>query len=140
MNYLEPTRASGAALFKRNIPGEVVMLNLLRFRDTADYSSAPDLAPERPITGRAAFQRYVEHALPLLRESGGELLLIGDAGQFFIGPEDESWDVVMLVRQSSIASFLAFASNADYLSGIGHRTAAIRDSRLLPISPRDIQR
>jgi len=35
----------------------------------------------------------------------------------------------MLVRQSSVASFLEFASNRDYLSGIGHRLAALEDSR-----------
>jgi hypothetical protein len=39
----------------------------------------------------------------------------------------------MLVRQSSFASFIAFASNQAYLAGIGHRVAALEDSRLLPI-------
>jgi hypothetical protein len=39
----------------------------------------------------------------------------------------------MLVEQSSTAAFLAFASNAAYLAGIGHRTAALEDSRLLPL-------
>jgi hypothetical protein len=39
----------------------------------------------------------------------------------------------MLVRQSSVASFIAFASNQGYLAGIGHRVAALEDSRLLPI-------
>jgi hypothetical protein len=28
---------------------------------------------------------------------------------------------------------MAFASNAEYLAGIGHRTAALEDSRLLPL-------
>jgi hypothetical protein len=37
------------------------------------------------------------------------------------------------VRQSSVQSFLAFASNQGYLSGMGHRTAALEDSRLLPL-------
>jgi hypothetical protein len=40
----------------------------------------------------------------------------------------------MLVRQSSVASFLAFASHDAYLAGLGHRTAALEDSRLLPLS------
>lgn len=40
----------------------------------------------------------------------------------------------MLIRQSSTQSFLAFASHEGYLSGIGHRTAAIEDSRLLPLA------
>jgi hypothetical protein len=32
-----------------------------------------------------------------------------------------------------VASFLEFASNPDYLAGIGHRLAALEDSRLLPL-------
>jgi hypothetical protein len=39
----------------------------------------------------------------------------------------------MLVRQRSINDFIAFASNKEYLEGIGHRTAALEDSRLLPL-------
>jgi hypothetical protein len=34
--FLEASREAGAALFARNITGEVVMLNLLRFRDCRD--------------------------------------------------------------------------------------------------------
>ncbi len=131
--FLEPTQKSGAALFRRNITGAVVMLNMLRFKETADYSANPELKPEKPITGREAFQKYIDHTMPFLKKSGGELLLLGSGGQFFIGPEVEQWDVVMLVKQSSLASFMGFATNADYLAGIGHRTAAIVDSRLLPI-------
>ncbi|WP_179031409.1 hypothetical protein [Paenibacillus kribbensis] len=72
--------------------------------------------------------------LPFLRESGGEVMFLGDGGEFLIGPEDERWDLVMLIRQSSAQSFLAFSSHQDYLAGIGHRTAAIEDSRLLPMA------
>ena len=109
------------------------MLNMLRFKDTADYSANPELAPEKPISGREAFQKYIDHTLPFLKASGGELLLLGSGGRFFIGPQDEQWDLVMLVKQSSLASFMAFASNDEYLAGMGHRSAAVSDSRLLPI-------
>jgi hypothetical protein len=50
-----------------------------------------------------------------------------------IGPVDEHWDAIMLVRQSSVSSFMDFESNKEYMKGIGHRTAALEDSRLLPI-------
>lgn len=109
------------------------MLNMLRFKDIADYSANPELAPEKPISGREAFQKYIDHTLPFLKASGGELLLLGSGGRFFIGPQDEQWDLVMLVKQSSLASFMAFASNNEYLAGMGHRSAAVSDSRLLPI-------
>ena len=39
----------------------------------------------------------------------------------------------MLVKQASVESFLAFAGNEPYLGGLGHRTAALEDSRLLPL-------
>jgi hypothetical protein len=117
----------------RKIAGEVVMLNLLRFRDIADYSGTPDLAPPSPISGAEAFQRYIDHTLPYLRESGGGLVFLGQGGSYLIGPQNERWDMAMLVRQQSVEAFLSFASQRAYLAGIGHRTAALEDSRLLPL-------
>ena len=136
--YLEPTQESGRAFVMRGIKGRVVMLNLLRFRETADYALAPELAPEIPISGAAAFYRYIEHTLPYLHESGGELMFLGSGGPFLVGPAHERWDMAMVVQQGSVESFLAFANHEAYLSGIGHRTAALEDSRLLPLSAVDI--
>ncbi|NYE28798.1 hypothetical protein HDE78_001754 [Rhodanobacter sp. K2T2] len=136
--YLAPSQESGRAFGMRQMTGSVVMLNLLRFRETADYSATPGLAPQMPITGAAAFRRYIEHTLPYLRETGGDLLFLGVGGAFFIGPSTERWDMAMLVRQRSVESFLAFASHEDYMAGMGHRTAAIEDSRLLPLSQIDL--
>jgi hypothetical protein len=131
--YLEPTQDAGRALFARAIRGPVVMLNLLRFRKIADYSAAPQLAPPGPISGAEAYRHYMQHTLPFLKKSGGEVLFYGKGGAYLIGPSDEQWDAVLAVRQSSLPSFMAFASNPDYLVGLGHRTAALEDSRLLPM-------
>ncbi len=131
--YFEPTQESGAALFRRGIAGEVVMLNLLRFREVADYAATPELAPPEPISGRQAYQKYIDCTLPYLHESGGELLFLGEGGAYLIGPPDERWDLVMLVRQRSLQDFMAFAEHEAYLAGLGHRTAALADSRLLPL-------
>ena len=134
--YLEPTQESARAFVRRAIRGKVVMLNLLRFRDVADYSATPSLAPEKPISGAEAYDRYIAHTMPYLIESGGELLFLGEGGALFIGPQAERWDKVMLVRQRSVGAFMAFATNAAYLGGIGHRTAAVEDSRVLPLVER----
>ena len=131
--YLDPDATTAAALFERDIRGPVAMLNLLRFREVADYSAFPELAPPSPISGRRAYERYFEHTLPFLRASGGEVLYLGDGGDYLIGPPGEGWDMAMLVRQSSVGSFMAFASDQAYLTGIGHRIAAVRDSRMLPL-------
>lgn len=131
--YIEPTQQQGAAFFGAPPEGPVVMLNLLLFRDVADYSAHPDLAPEAPISGQDAYARYAAHTLPLLREAGGEVLFQGAGGPFLIGPDDGRWDLMLLVRHTSAQAFLGFASNPTYLAGVGHRTAALLDSRLLPL-------
>ena len=131
--WLEATDEAAMQLFSRQIDGPITMLNLLRFRDTADYSAFPDLDPGATISGREAYQRYIEHTLPYLHATGGALDLLGNAGHFFVGPPDEVWDAAMLVRQNSLQDFLAFATNEAYLAGVGHRTAALIDSRILPI-------
>jgi len=71
--YLEPTQEAGRALFMRALQGSVVVLDLVRFRETADYSANPELAPATPISGAEAFDRYIHHTLPFLHQSGGEL-------------------------------------------------------------------
>lgn len=133
--YLEVSEAAGRAFFSKPIAGSVTMLNLLRFREVADYSAAPALTPAEPVSGEAAYRLYMEQTLPHLAASGGELLFYGRGGPWLIGPPGEHWDAAMLVKQSSLQSFLAFASNPTYLEAMAHRTAALADSRLLPLLP-----
>jgi uncharacterized protein (DUF1330 family) len=131
--YLDVSPQQGAAFFGSPDRGPVVMLNLLRFRERADYSHAPELEPAGGTTGREAYARYMREMLPLLEASGGAVLFSGTCAPFLIGPQDESWDHVLLVRQASKAAFLAFASDPESQRITAHRTAAISDSRLLPI-------
>jgi uncharacterized protein (DUF1330 family) len=132
--YLYPSEGAAIALMKRGIEGPVVMLNLLRFREVADYAATPARAPSAPISGAAAFDLYVEETLPLLHRSGGALLFMGAAEQWLIGPENERWDRAMLVRQSSVGAFLAFGSDPEIQHAHAHRLAALSDSRLLPLA------
>ncbi len=136
--YLDPSDENARRLFERGIEGPVTMLNLLRFREVADYSGFPALAPPEPISGSAAYDRYVRHTIPFLAASGGSVTFFGTGGYNFVGPASERWDLVMLIRQSSVGDFFAFASNREYLAGVGHRTAALEDSRLLPVADRPL--
>jgi hypothetical protein len=131
--HLMPRQEAGRKFVMRQIEGSVVMLNLLRFRDIADYSDSPELMPKEPVSGKQAYQLYIEHTLPFLIKSGGEILFMGEGGDFLIGPSSERWDAVLLIKQNNVNSFIAFESDKDYMKGIGHRTAALLDSRLLPL-------
>jgi uncharacterized protein (DUF1330 family) len=131
--YLAPTPESIAALMTRGINGPVTMLNLLRFRDVADYSDNPDLAPDGEISGEEAYAIYSEHTLPLLAGVGGKPVFMGTGGSLLIGPSDARWDRVLLIEYPSLQAFVEMTQNPQYHAGAGHRTAALEDSRLLPI-------
>tara|TARA_R110000868_G_scaffold74471_2_gene215391 strand:- start:1375 stop:1803 length:429 start_codon:yes stop_codon:yes gene_type:complete len=132
-SYLNPTDESAKQLFSKSMRGEVIMLNLLRFKEIADYSQFSDIAPKTPITGKEAYQIYINQTFPFLEKSGGEIMLLGKSEHFFIGPMEEKWDLVMIIKQKSLDSFLSFPSDPQYQVVLGHREAAIVDSRLLPI-------
>jgi len=133
MPYIDVTPEQGRQFFTQPDDGPIVMLNLLRFRDVADYSKDPNLAPPAPISGAAAYLAYKAAVAPLLESAGSELIFAGSAGPFLIGPEESHWDEVLLVRHKSRPAFLGFAQNPAYLAIKGHRTAALSDSRLLPV-------
>ena len=44
--------------------------------------------------------------------------------------------MVILVRYPSAAAFIELATDRGYLATMGHRTAALEDSRLVPITER----
>ncbi len=118
--------------------GKIVLLNLLKFKSKANYTNLDSLKPEKELSGKEAYQLYMDHTLPELKKAGSRVLFYGDSKNFLIGPESESWDAVLLVEHASVAKFMEFSQNKDYLKTAGHRTAALEDSRLLPTSEREI--
>lgn len=110
------------------------MLNLLQYNEQADYTDLDSIKPEGQLTGVEAYQLYMKHTMPYLEEVSSEVLFYGKCSHFLIGPEAEQWDAVLLVKHQSVDVFMAFAQNVDYLKTAGHRTAALNDSRLLPMS------
>ncbi|TSA15797.1 MAG: DUF1330 domain-containing protein [Betaproteobacteria bacterium] len=93
-----------------NLPdaGPVVMVNLLCLRD------------------RAAYKRYSELAMPLIRARGGTVLWAGDGEAVAFGDTDtDRWDYVVLVRYPSRAAFLDMMDSPDYAAANVHREQAV---------------
>ena len=130
MSYLWPSEEQLAA-FAAGGDGEITMLNLLRYRDEADYSERPD---ETPCSGREAYQRYAAVALECVGKAGGRLVFAGAAAATVIGPADEQWDDVLLVAYPDRAAMMAMLESDEYQACTYHRTAALSDSRLVPLS------
>ena len=131
MGYIWPSEEQSAYVRSQiDREGTATMLNLLKFRDSADYSGH---SQEDPCSGREAYERYRHHAVPLIESLGGRVLFSGNSLPTIIGPADVSWDEVLLVEYPSIKTFADMASCEEYQKFAYHRTAAVEDSRLIPV-------
>ena len=130
--FIHPSKETSKILSQWKDTGPVCMLNLLKFKEVANYEPFPALAPNAPISGEEAYQRYMKAVNPLLEKAGSEILYFGGGNSFVIGPSNETWDLVILVKHKSVPVFLDFAASEAYQKIAGHRTAALEDSRLLP--------
>jgi len=88
--------------------GAVVMVNLLRLRD------------------RAAYKRYSELTMPLIKARGGTVLWAGDGEAVAFGDaEADAWDYVVLVRYPTRAAFLDMMHSPEYAAANLHREQAV---------------
>ncbi len=128
MATVNPTEAQ-IADFARRAPDQkpIVMLNLLRFRETAEYADASEPA----VSGKKAYSRYSRAVMPLLFEVGGQPLWMGKARAGVIVPDGEAWHEVLLVHYPSRAAFVRMVTSDAYRRILHHRTAALADSRLV---------
>lgn len=126
---LNPSREQLAA-FAERMPAAtpILMLNLLRYREQADY---PADSGQPPCSGREAYARYSRTALAKVRGVGGEVEILASAHATLIAPEGERWDSILLVRYPSKEAFLSMLADPEYRAATVHRTAALADSRLI---------
>jgi uncharacterized protein (DUF1330 family) len=88
--------------------GPVVMVNMLCLRD------------------RAAYRRYSELAMPLIKARGGTVLWAGNGEAVAFGDaQGDRWDYVVLVRYPSRAAFLDMIRSSEYAAANVHREQAV---------------
>ena len=129
MNTVDPDQGAFSRALKA-LPKDqpVVMLNLLACREQAVYDDDSE-----PCSGRQAYARYSAQAIKHVAACGGEVVFMGAAQVPLVAPPHEQWDEVLLVRYPSIEAFVGMVMNPEYQAFAKHRTAALRDARLIPM-------
>jgi uncharacterized protein (DUF1330 family) len=122
MSQVHPSAQQIKELSALSDTGLIVMINLLKFRETAATGKE---------SGEAAYTRYMINVVPLLEKAGGRLLWMGSVKQVFIGAETDQWDRVMLVEYPSRQAFLSMISDPKYLEVHQDREAGLETSALL---------
>ncbi len=116
---VDPTGQDLKRYLTEDPEGEVVMLNLLRFR--------PD--------GRESYASYSREIQPFLEKVGGSVVYAGECGTSLVPSEGTGWDAVLLVRYPSREAFSQMVADPDY-QGITHlRTEALEEAVLQATAP-----
>ena len=131
MGAIHPNEEPLKAFLAEAEDGPIVMINLLRYREQAEY---PPGTSEAPCTGQEAYGRYSDGVTPLLGKHGGRPVWIGLARQTLIAPEGEQWHNALLVEYPTRKAFVEMTTSAEYQAIAHHRTAALEDSRLIATS------
>lgn len=130
-NYIDPERDQFEAFKELPRDKPIMMLNLLRFRDKADYENG------REATGAEAYAAYSKESGPIFRRVGGEIIWRGKPELMVIGPADKHWDMIFVARYPTAGAFLEMVTDPDYRIAVKHRQAAVLDSRLIRTSDSD---
>ena len=110
--------------------GPVWMVNLMKYRDVADYADGRDSA----VSGREADDRYTPRGP--LAAVGAEIVFAGDVEDQLLGAAPV-WDRVGVVRYPTRRSFIAMQQRADFRDLHAHKDAGMEQTIVIGCQPID---
>jgi len=119
-NQVEPSREN-LVEYLSGADEPVVMVNLLRFRERAEYEDGR--ATE--LTGAQAYGLYGKEMRKLVEAAGGRFLYIGDVESLLLGEVEDLWDAVGLVEYPSPKSLVTITSSPEFQEIEKHRIAGL---------------
>jgi uncharacterized protein (DUF1330 family) len=130
MDNIKELLSAAAAAMPADEP--IFMINLVRYRERADYGERADA---EPCSGSEAYlERYIpafNKVIADLGVTGINLFYTGAVVGQLIAPADEKWDTVVVVEYPNFAAFRRVAESSEYQGDAEfHRAAALEDSRL----------
>ena len=128
MSSIRPSKEQLGTFRAADREQPIVMLNLLKYRDTADYADDQD---QPPCSGRDAYERYGAIAAQKVAAVGGRIIIGAKAEQTFIGEPGDSWDDIVFVFYPSRAAFFEMQMMPDYQAALVHREAGLEKTVLI---------
>ncbi len=135
--YLDPSPVNFQAF--KDLPRDqpINMLNLLLYRDEAEYPAGHENA-NKGWSGRRAYEEYGRTSGPIFQRVGGRIVWRGVFETMVTGPEGEHWHDGFIAHYPNAGAFFAMIKDADYQLAVANRTAALVDSRLVRFAPGEV--
>ena len=122
INQVTPTDPQQIAQMAEKGPeGPVFMVNLLKFKDKAEYEDGR----ETDLTGHQAYQLYGVGVAGLLPEYGARFFFMADVTFLSLGQVEELWDEVAIAVYPDRNALLRMSTSKEWQELSVHRTAGL---------------
>ena len=132
--YIDPGRETFEAFKALPRDRPIHMLNLLLYRDEADYPAGHEHAG-KGWSGRRAYEEYGRTSGPIFARVGGSIVWRGMFESMVTGPADRVWHDGFVAQYPNAGAFFEMIKDAEYQRAVVNRTAALVDSRLVRFAP-----
>ncbi|MFN2100538.1 DUF1330 domain-containing protein [Altererythrobacter sp. MF3-039] len=134
--YIDPSPENFQAF--KDLPRDepIHMLNLLRYRELAEYPEEHE-HHGNGWSGRRAYEEYGKTSGPIFQRVGGKIVWRGAFQTMVTGPmpDDKLWHDGFVAEYPNSGAFFEMIKDPDYQVAVQNRTAALVDSRLMRFKP-----
>ena len=120
-NTVAPNKEQMAGFFEGDINSPISMVNLLKFKEKAEYEDGRD----NDLSGKEAYMIYAMEVQEHLKKIGGEMVFGGEITRLMLGEVEDLWDSVAVARYPSRKAMLEMIMDSDYQESEKHRSAGL---------------
>ena len=122
-NDVYPTDAAQIeALREKGPDGPIFMVNLLKFKDRAEYEDGRATT----LTGREAYQIYGRAVTQILPKFGGQAVFAADVSFLSLGRVEELWDEIAIAAYPERSAMVRMSFSPEWREASVHRTAGLK--------------
>ncbi|MEG3597209.1 MAG: DUF1330 domain-containing protein, partial [Pseudomonadota bacterium] len=122
-SYIDPSPANFQAF--KDLPRDepIHMLNLLEYREQAEYPQGHEHAG-KGWSGRRAYEEYGKTSGPIFRRVGGTIVWRGSFQTMVTGPDATRWHDGFVAQYPNAGAFFEMITDPEYQLAVVNRTAA----------------
>lgn len=120
-NSVTPTDDQIKVFFEPGAEGPIYMLNLLKFKDKAEYADGR----QTDLTGEEAYGLYGAAVVECLNRVGGKPMFSAKVERLMLGEVEELWDTVAIAMYPSRQAMMDMMQDKEYQVIAEHRAAGL---------------
>ena len=121
VNKVAPTEEQMKGFLEPGREGPIYMLNLLKFKETAEYADGR----ETDLSGAEVYAIYGQEVIQHLQKVGGAPMFSAGVERLMLGEVEELWDAAAIAMYPSRKAMLEMISSPEYQASALHREAGL---------------